>query len=201
MLTLLRPLLPLALLCLLPALRALESGQPVPDVTFSDVNGTAHRLSAFRGKTVVLEWLNPACPYVQRHYRSGNLPALQTAAAAGGVVWLQVNSNAMGDLEPKASLDWQRKQNVVATAYIRDVAGTLGRHFGAEKTPHVFVIGPNGTLVYQGAIDDQPSGSVATVGNARNFVKEALAALKAGRPMEPGRTEPYGCAVKYGAAP
>ncbi len=183
------------------ALRALESGQPVPDLAFTDSTGKAHRLSAFRGKTVVLEWLNPACPYVQRHYRSGNLPTLQAEAAAAGIVWLQVNSNAMGDLDAKATADWQRKQNVVATAYIRDVTGALGRHFGAEKTPHFAVVGPDGVLAYQGAIDDQPSGSVATVAAAKNYVKAALAALKAGQRIDPSRTDAYGCAVKYGATP
>jgi hypothetical protein len=189
------------LLALAPALRALDSGQPVPDVAFTDSTGKPHRLSAFRGKTVVLEWLNPACPYVQRHYRSGNLPTLQAEAAAAGIVWLQVNSNAMGDLDPKATAEWQRKQNVVATAYIRDVSGALGRHFCAGKTPHFAVVAPDGVLAYQGAIDDQPSGSVATVANARNYVKAALAALKAGQRIDPSRTEAYGCAVKYGTAP
>jgi hypothetical protein len=182
-----------------PARAALASGQPVPDFTFTDLQGKSGKLSDFRGRIVILEWLNPACPYVLRHYRSGNLPATQALAAKDGAIWLQINSNAMGDLDAARSADWQRKQGVVATAYIRDQAGTLGRLYGAKTTPHLFVIGRNGTLAYQGAIDDQPQASVATTAAAHNYVKAALAALKAGQPVEKTATPPYGCDVKFAA--
>jgi hypothetical protein len=123
----------------------------------------------------------------------------QAAAAADGAVWLQINSSSMGDLDPAASAEWQKKQGVTATAYIRDEAGKLGRLFGAQTTPHLYVIAKDGTLVYQGAIDDQPNASQANTTSAHNYVKAALAALKAGKPVEKSSSQPYGCGVKYGA--
>ena len=176
-----------------------EPGRPAPDFTFTDLAGKEQKLSDFRGKVVVLEWLNPACPYVLRHYRSGNLPATQALAAAEGVVWLQINSTAMGDLDAAKSVEWQKKNGVVATAYIRDQTGKIGRLYGAQTTPHLYVIGRDGTLAYQGAIDDQPSASLANTTSAHNYVKAALSALKAGQPVAKPMTEPYGCAVKYGS--
>ena len=175
-----------------------ESGKRAPDFTFTDLAGKTQKLSDFRGKVVVLEWLNPACPYVVRHYRSGNMQSTQTVAAADGAVWLQVNSTAMGDLDPEKSVEWQKKQGVVATAYIRDQSGKLGRLFGAQTTPHCFVIGRDGTLAYQGAIDDQSQATQANTPASHNYVKAALAALKAGQAVEKATTQPYGCGVKYG---
>lgn len=188
-------------LCCVASAAPLTSGQPAPDFTFTDLSGRAGKLSDFRGKIVILEWLNPGCPYVLRHYKSGNLPALQKSAAAEGVIWLQINSNAMGDLDPKASVEWQKKHGALSPAYIRDQTGQLGRLYGAQTTPHFFVVGRDGTLAYQGAIDDQPSASLATTSSAHNYVAAALAALKAGRPVEKPTTEPYGCAVKFERAP
>lgn len=176
---------------------AVESGKSAPEFSVTDVAGKKHALSDYRGKIVVLEWLNPACPYVVRHYRSGNMPATQAAAAADGVIWLQVNSTAIGDLDAAKSLDWQKKQGVQAAGYIRDADGKLGRLYGAQTTPHLFVIAANGTLAYQGAIDDQPSASQAMTTSAHNYVKAALAALKAGQPVAKPTTQPYGCGVKY----
>jgi hypothetical protein len=175
-----------------------ECGKPAPDFTFNDLTGKARTLSEFRGKIVVLEWLNPGCPVVGRHYRSGNMPDTQAVAAADGAVWLQINSSAMGDLDAAKSAEWQKKQGAIATAYIRDQSGKLGRLYGAETTPHLFVIAKDGTLAYQGAIDDQPNASQAATLSARNYVKAALAALKAGRPVETTSTPAYGCGVKYG---
>jgi peroxiredoxin len=179
---------------------AVESGKPAPDFSFADLQGTTRKLSDLRGKVVVLEWLSPGCTYVTRHYRSGNMQDTQATAAAAGAVWLQVNSSAMGDLDPVKSREWREKQGVVAAAYIRDVSGKLGRLYGAEATPHLYVIAKDGTLVYQGAIDDQPQASQALTSSAHNYVKAALAALQAGRPVEPSTTQAYGCGVKYGAA-
>lgn len=176
---------------------AVESGQPAPDFSFTDLAGKSATLADFRGQVVVLEWLNPACPYVVRHYRSGNLPETQRLVAADGAVWLQINSMAMGDLDAATSFEWQKKQGVVATGYIRDRSGKLGRLYGARNTPHVFVISKDGKLVYQGAVDDQPQGSQATASSAFNYVKAALDALKANRPVEKPTTPPYGCEIKY----
>lgn len=182
-----------------PAHAAVESGKPAPDFTFADISGKTHKLSDYRGKVVVLEWLNPGCPVVLRHYRSGNMPDTQAVAAADGAVWLQINSSAMGDLDAAKSVEWQTKNGALATAYIRDQSGTLGRLYGAQTTPHLYVISKDGTLAYQGAIDDQPNASQATTMSAHNYVKAALAALKAGKPVEKTSTESYGCGVKYGA--
>lgn len=178
---------------------AVESGQPAPEFTFTDLSGKTQKLSDYRGKIVILEWLNPGCPFVVRHYRSGNMPGTQAMAAADGAVWLQVNSTAMGDLDPAKSVEWQKKQGVIATAYIRDQSGKLGRLYAAQTTPHLYVIGKDGTLVYQGAIDDQPGATQANTMSAHNYVKAALARLKAGLPVEKTTTEPYGCGVKYGS--
>lgn len=176
-----------------------ESGRPAPDFTVTDIAGKIHRLSDYRGKVVILEWLNPGCPFVVRHYRSGNMQSTQKAAAAGGAVWLQVNSGSIGDLDAAKSVEWQTKQGVTATAYIRDETGKLGRLFGARTTPHLFVIGKDGTLAYQGAIDDQPNASVTNTLSAHNYVKAALMALREGKPVEKTSSQPYGCGVKYGS--
>lgn len=181
------------------SLAAVASGQPAPEFTVTDLTGKTHRLADFRGKVVVLEWLNPGCPFVVRHYKSGNMQSTQKAAAADGAVWLQINSGAMGDLDPAKSAEWQAKQGVTATAYIRDQNGKLGRLFDAKTTPHLFVIGKDGTLAYQGAIDDQPNASVTNTTSAHNYVKAVLAALREGKPLETTSAPPYGCGVKYGA--
>lgn len=178
---------------------AVASGQPAPEFTVTDLTGKTHRLADFRGKVVVLEWLNPGCPFVVRHYKSGNMQSTQKAAAADGAVWLQINSGAMGDLDPAKSAEWQAKQGVTATAYIRDQNGKLGRLFDAKTTPHLFVIGKDGTLAYQGAIDDQPNASVTNTTSAHNYVKAALTALREAKPVETTSAPPYGCGVKYGA--
>jgi len=191
----------IASVCASFAHAAVETGKPAPNFTFTDPSGKTHQLSDFRGKVVIMEWLNPGCPYILRHYRSGNLPALQAKAAADGAIWLQVNSSAMGDLDPARSAEWQKKQGAIATAYIRDESGKLGRLYGAETTPHFYVISGDGTLVYQGAIDDQPNASLPMTLSAHNYVSAALAALKAGSPVEQSTTKPYGCGVKYGNSP
>lgn len=181
-----------------PARAAVDSGQPAPDFTFTDAAGKTQKLSGLRGKIVILEWLNPGCPYVLRHYRSGNMPDTQAKAAAEGAVWLQINSNGVGDLDAAKSAEWQKKYGATALAYIRDQTSQLGRLYGAQTTPHVYVIGQDGTLAYQGAIDDQQNASQANTMSAHNYVKAALAALKAGKPVEKPATTPYGCDIKYG---
>jgi hypothetical protein len=176
-------------------------GQSAPDFTLTDINGKQHSLSDFKGKTVVLEWVNQECPFVVKHYdKSGNIPKTQKAAADEGVVWLQINSGhpgAQGDYDNAKAADWQKKNNVVATAYMRDQDGKVGKLYDARTTPHMYVINGQGTLVYAGGIDNIPSGKVDDIAKATNFVTATLADLKAGRPVATPTSRPYGCAVKY----
>lgn len=180
---------------------AASIGEPAPAFTLTDLAGKTHQLSDFKGKTVVLEWTNPECPFVVKHYdSSGNLPATQKAATADGVVWLQVNSGAagkQGDLDDAAVKAWLAKNQAAATAYLRDRDGKVGKAYAAKTTPHLFVINPEGVLVYQGAIDSKRSADAKDIAGAENYVKSALAALKAGQPVPTPSTQPYGCSVKY----
>ncbi|AOS45440.1 thiol-disulfide oxidoreductase [Lacunisphaera limnophila] len=176
-------------------------GQPAPDFTLTDVNGQTHALSAYRGKTVVLEWVNPECPIVQKHYdRSGNLPATQSAVVAEGAVWFAINSGhegAQGDFEAEEVVAWSRKNNAAFTAYLRDRTGEVGKRYDARHTPTLFIIDPAGTLVYAGAIDSISSGNPADIKRATNYVQAAFADLKAGKPVATPVTRAYGCGVKY----
>lgn len=176
-------------------------GRPAPDFSLTDINGQAHSLSAHRGKVVVLEWVNPECPIVRKHYdRSGNIPALQHAAKADGVVWLLINSGhagAQGDLDPAQVASWSRKNNTAYTAYLRDQSGKVGKLYDARQTPTLFIVDPEGTLVYAGGIDDTSSGNPADIAKANNYVKAALSEIKAGKPISKAVTKAYGCGVKY----
>ena len=182
-------------------LAAVEVGKAAPDFTLTDINGNQHSLSAFKGRTVVLEWVNPECPFVIKHYdKSGNLPKTQQAAVKDGVVWLQINSGhpgAQGDFDPAKVADWQKHNATAATAYFRDQDGKVGRLYDARTTPHLYVIDPGGTLVYAGGIDDIRSSKVEDIARATNFVNAALSDLKAGQPVRTKSSQPYGCSVKY----
>ena len=184
-----------------PVLAQLQVGKAAPNFQASDVNGRPVSLAAFRGKTVVLEWSNPECPTVQKHYDSGNMQKSQAAAAADGAVWLTINSSAEGkqgymtQAEAKAFVAAQRSRR---TAYLLDPDGAVGRAYGATATPHMYVINSSGTLVYNGGIDDKPSTDKADIEGARNHVLAALGELKAGRPVSVPTSRPYGCSVKYG---
>ena len=182
-------------------LAAVEAGKAAPDFTLTDINGNQHSLSAFKGRTVVLEWVNPECPFVIKHYdKSGNLPKTQQAAVKDGVVWLQINSGhpgAQGDFDPAKVADWQKHNATAATAYFRDQDGKVGRLYDARTTPHLYVIDPGGTLVYAGGIDDIRSSKVEDIARATNFVNAALSDLKAGQPVRTKSSQPYGCSVKY----
>jgi peroxiredoxin len=182
-------------------LSAATVGEPAPSFTLTDLAGKSHQLADFKGKTVVLEWTNPECPFVVKHYESsGNLPATQKAATADGVVWLQINSAAagkQGDYDVAAVQAWLAKNQAAATAYLRDRDGKVGKAYGAKTTPHLYVINPEGVLVYQGAIDSNRSTDAKDIADAENYVKSALAALKAGKPVATPSTQPYGCGVKY----
>lgn len=171
-------------------------GEPAPDFTLTDINGKTHQLSGLKGKTVVLEWVNPECPFVKRHYSTGNMPSLQKTATGDGVVWLTINSGsagAQGDYDPEKVKAWMQKTGATPTAYFRDQDGKVGKLYNAKTTPHMYVINPEGKLVYDGAIDSSPRGSA----DAENYVKAALTAAKTGGLPAKTKTDPYGCNVKY----
>jgi len=176
-------------------------GEAAPAFTLTDIKGASHSLSDFKGKTVVLEWVNPECPFVVKHYeKSGNIPALQKSATADGVVWLSINSAAagkQGDYDAAKVAAWSEKTKAAPTAYLRDSDGKVGKAYGAKTTPQIYVINAEGTLVYNGAIDSIRSADAADIAKAENHASAALAAVKAGKPVEKATTQPYGCSVKY----
>lgn len=178
-----------------------EIGAAAPDFSLNDLSGQTHRLADYRGKTVVLEWHNPDCPIVGKHYRSGNMQATQRAAEADGAVWLTINSGAPdsqgGNYSAAELTQYLQKGGAAPSAYLRDPEGKVGRLYGAKTTPHMFVIDQNGVLVYNGAIDSIRSSDPADVKKATNYVTAALADLKSGRAVTTASTQPYGCAVKY----
>ena len=175
-------------------------GEMAPEFTLTDINGDSHSLSDYSGKTVVLEWVNPECPFVLEHYRSGSMPDLQSSATADGTVWIAINSGsrgAQGDFSPTEAERWMKNTGATPTAYMRDQEGTVGRLYGAKTTPHMYVINPAGELVYNGAIDNVPSANPRDIGRAQNYVKAALAAVKPGEVPAKASSQPYGCNVKY----
>jgi hypothetical protein len=194
-------LLPLSLFAALGSAQANATvGQPAPAFTVQDTQGKTVSLADFKGKTVVLEWVNPGCPYVQKHYGSANMQGTQQAAAAQGVVWLAVNSTAAehGDyLKPAEMAKWMQGQKAAASATLMDADGKVGRAYGARTTPHMYIVNPQGTLVYAGGIDNKPSANPADIASATNHVKVALAESLAGKPVAQATTRPYGCSVKY----
>ena len=178
-------------------------GQPAPAFQAADANGKTRALSEFRGKTVVLEWTNNGCPYVQKHYNAGAMQGLQTQARRDGVVWLSIISSAPGTqgyLTPADAKAWKTKVGAAPADVLLDPKGTVGRAYDARTTPHMYVVDKAGTLVYMGGIDDQPTADPASLKTARNYVVAALADVKAGRPVAQAVTRPYGCSVKYGSA-
>ena len=183
----------------LAAQAAASVGQPAPAFTLTDVTGRKVNLADFRGKTVVLEWHNFGCPFVQKHYGTGNMQALQKKYASD-VVWLAVNSTNTGSsdyMQPAALGTRLRDVGAAPAAYLMDDPGTVGRAYGAKTTPHMFVIDPHGTVVYNGAIDDKRSTNPEDVKTAKNFVAAALDEMKAGKPVSVASTTPYGCSVHY----
>ena len=175
-------------------------GQPAPDFVGVDTQGKSHALKDLRGKTVILEWTNDGCPYVQKHYGSGNMQALQKETTKDGVVWLTVASSApgtQGNLEPAEHDALMKERDAAPTAVLIDEDGTIGQAYAAKTTPHMFVITPDGTLAYKGAIDDTPAANPGDVEGAQNYVRNALSQIKAGKPVDPAITRAYGCSVKY----
>lgn len=183
----------------IPALAAPQVGQPAPAFRAIDSNGKTRSLADFKGRTVVLEWTNAECPFVKKHY-SGNMQALQKAAAKDGVTWLTINSGApgkQGHVDGAGANAIIKAKGAAPTAYLLDPDGTIGRAYEAKTTPHMYVIDPAGKLVYMGGIDDTPTADVADIKTAKNYVTAALADLKAKRPVQVATSKPYGCAVKY----
>lgn len=176
-------------------------GKQAPDFTLTDLEGHPRKLSEFRGKIVVLEWNNPDCPIVHKHYDSGNIPKLQHAAMDKGVVWLLINSGAHGqqggDYSASDINGWLAKRDSAPTAYLRDSDGAVGHLYGAKATPHLFVVRPDGVLAYNGGIDSIRSADPADIPRAENYVAAALTAVEAGQPVKRANTQPYGCSIKY----
>jgi len=189
-----------ALLCLGSTASALEVGKPAPDFTLTDTQGKSQKLSAYRGKTVVVEWFNFDCPFVKKHYGSGHMQSLQKDAADRGVIWLAVLSSAPGKQGhyPAARLnEMAAERKAAAKAMLLDESGSVGHLYGAKTTPHLYVVNTKGVLVYQGAIDDKPSTDAEDIPGARNHLKMALDETLAGKPVTVSTTQPYGCSVKY----
>jgi thioredoxin-related protein len=184
----------------IPAQAAAVVGQSAPEFTLADASGKSVKLSDYRGKYVVLEWTNPGCPYVRKHYNSGNMPATQKEAIDKGVVWLAINStekSAYDYLEPPKLVAWMKERKSVTTATLMDVEGVAGRAYGARTTPHMYIVDPKGKLVYAGGIDSIPSSNVDDIKTAVNYVRQGLNEALAGKPISQASTRPYGCSIKY----
>jgi peroxiredoxin len=180
---------------------AAKVGEAAPDFTGTDSNGQSHKLSTYRGKYVILEWHNQGCPYTKKHYDSGNMQKLQRDATAKGVVWLSVISSAPGKqgyVTASEENDYLKRTNSSPTAVLLDPSGEIGRLYGAKTTPHMYIIDPEGRLIYNGAIDDRPTADAKDIAGAKNYVTAALDEALAGKAVSTSSTTPYGCTVKYG---
>lgn len=178
----------------------LKVGTDAPAFTLTDTSGKKHSLADYKGKFVVLEWFNEGCPFVKKHYTSGNMQKLQQEYTGKDVVWLSISSSAEGqqghmtpENAPKTISEW----NMNATKVLLDHDGKVGKLYGAKTTPHMFVIDKQGKLVYQGAIDSKATANKADVADAENYVRVALDNSMAGKPVTNASTKPYGCSVKY----
>ena len=182
------------------ALDAPPVGSMAPDFSLTDAKGKTHSLSQYKGKYVVLEWFNPECPFVKKHYGSGNMQKLQEEYTGKGITWLTIDSNAPGsegnltaDAASKVMTGWKTRQ----TALLLDPEGKAGRAYGAKNTPNMVVINPEGRIVYEGAIDSKATPNPADIPSSTNYVKVALDESLAGKPITTSTTKPYGCSVKY----
>jgi len=177
-----------------------EIGSPAPDFTLPDSFGHNHTLSDYAGKIVVLEWLNHGCPFVKKHYNSGNMQDLQKMAKEEGVVWFSIISSAPGKQgysTPDQANETAQEKNAVPAAILLDPEGTAGKMYGAKTTPHMYIIDKEGRLVYNGGIDDIRSANVADIAKAKNYVRAALEELLSGQEVSVKTSQPYGCSVKY----
>lgn len=179
-----------------------DVGSSAPAFTGTTSNGETVSLADFAGKTVVLEWTNDGCPFVKKHYATppANMQSLQASAAADDVVWLSVISSrpgSQGHASPEKANELTSSRGAAPAHVILDESGDIGRLYGAKTTPHMYIVTPEGKLVYDGAIDSIPSAKVEDIAKAENYVTAALADLSAGKPVATASTKPYGCAVKY----
>lgn len=175
-------------------------GNAAPDFSLPDATGKTHSLADFRGKFVVLEWFNEGCPFVKKHYGSGNMQKLQQEYSGKDVVWLTINSSAPGEqghLTPETAPKTISDLKMTSTKLLLDPDGKVGRLYGAKNTPHMFVINKEGKLIYQGAIDSKPTANASDIASSSNYVKVALDESMAGKPVSNASTKPYGCSVKY----
>ncbi len=175
-------------------------GQKAPDFTLTDTNNASHKLSQYAGKYVVLEWVNPDCPFVKKHYESGNMQNLQKELRGKDVVWLSICSSAEGKQGHYSAAEWNMmtaEKKAAPNAVLLDAEGKVGALYGAKTTPHMYVINPKGILSYAGAIDDKASTKIEDVSGAKNYVRSAVDDLMAGKKVKNGQTQPYGCGVKY----
>lgn len=183
-----------------PGLAAVNTGDPAPDFTLKDSYGQEQSLSSYRGKFIVLEWINHDCPFVGKHYGSGNMQRLQKKYTQEAVIWFSVSSSAPGKQGHYGHEEANRltkEKGAAPTAVLLDFDGTVGRMYGAKTTPHIFIVDPQGLLIYQGAIDSIPGTHTADVARAANYVELTLDAAMNGRPVEISSTKSYGCSIKY----
>ena len=171
-------------------------GEAAPPFTATDASGKAVNLADFKGKTVVLEWTNPGCPFVRKHYDSGNMPATQGKALAKDVAWVTIQTSGASDALSDLT-QWQGAMKSAPTTSVIDADGSIGRTYGARTTPHMYIVDAAGKLVYAGAIDSVPSADAEDIAGATNYVNQALDETLAGKPISKAVTEPYGCSVKY----
>ncbi|HRJ26797.1 MAG TPA: thioredoxin family protein [Fimbriimonadaceae bacterium] len=194
----------LALASIVVAQRAAQptvaTGSTAPNFSLKNSNGATVSLADFKGKYVVLEWTNNKCPFVVKHYATGNMQNLQGWVTGQGAVWLTICSSAEGKegyVTAAEANDLMKKDGYKASHYLLDAAGTVGKAYGAQRTPHMFIIDPSGKLIYQGALDDNPSPDPETAKTAKNYVRQALTEAMAGKPVSEPTTRAYGCSVKY----
>ncbi len=179
---------------------AVRIGDRAPNFTATDTNGQTHKLSDYAGKFVVLEWHNRGCPYTQKHYDSGNMERLQREWTARGVIWLTVISSAPGKQGYVTAADenaYVKEMKAAPTAVLLDSTGAVGHLYDAKTTPHMYIINPQGNLIYNGSIDDKPTTDTADISGAKNYVQQALEEATNGKPVSVSTTRPYGCSVKY----
>jgi glutathione peroxidase-family protein len=190
----------LAIACNIAMAKNARVDQPAPDFSLSDSEGKKHSLSDFKGKWVVLEWVNFGCPYVRKHYDSGNMQSLQKTYTEKDVVWLSICSSAPGKqgyYEGEELRSQIKEEGSSATAYLIDSEGTVGKMYEAKTTPHMYIVNPEGVLVYAGGIDNIPSSNKDDLKKATNYVRETLDVAMAGKEIVVKGSRPYGCSVKY----
>ena len=192
---------PWALTLASPAFAAAAVGQAAPEFSATDTSGKTRKLSDYKGKLVVLEWTNPGCPFVQKHY-NGNMQSLQKEFAGKGVVWLAINSTETGSgdyLAPAKLVGWLGEKQAAPTATLMDESGRIGQMYGAKTTPHMYIVSPQGQLIYAGGIDSIPSARVDDIKTATNYVRQGLTEALGGKALSVSSSRAYGCSIKYKA--